>query len=116
MIISSDHSVQKASVAIKMKSFGFCVGDIIVNDTKYQATRQNILDNLRSDIILGLDFQSQHERLIFKFNSNLPVLVINTDMICALTLVDTKKALLFVNLSPGVKPIATKSRCFSECD
>ena len=37
-------------------------------------------------------------------------------MICALTLVDTKKASLFVNLSPGVKPIATKSRCFSECD
>ena len=33
-------------------------------------------------------------------------------MICALTLADTKKA----NLSPGVKPMATKSRRFSECN
>jgi len=63
--IPSSHNVQMASAAIKMKSSGFCVADITINDTIYEATRLNVLDNLCSDIILGLDFQSQHQRLVF---------------------------------------------------
>ena len=45
-IIPSNHSLQMASVAIKVKSFGFCVMSIIINNTKYEATRLNILNNL----------------------------------------------------------------------
>ena len=51
-----------------------------------------------------------------KFNGNLPELVIGNDMNFAVTIADTKKASLFANLSPGVKPIATTSPRFSECD
>ena len=103
---------------MKVKSFGFCVVDIIINDTKYKVTRLNVLDNLCSDIILGLDFQSQYAKIfqIFKFNTNLPKLVVSNDMNCALTVADTMKASLFANLVPGVKPTATNSRCFSESD
>ena len=115
-IIPSNHSVQMASVAMKVKPFGFCVVNVIINHTKYEATILNVLENLCSNIILGLDFQSQHERLIFKFNGSLPELVEGNDMNCALTVADTKKALLFANLLPEVKPVATKSRRFSECD
>ena len=64
---------------MKVKSFGFCVVDIIINDMKYKVTRLNVLDNLCSDIILGLDFQSQYAKIfqIFKFNTNLPKLVVS---------------------------------------
>ena len=76
--------MQIASVAMKVKSFGFCIVDITINDTKYEATRLNVLDNLCKDVVLGLDFWSQHERLIFKFNGNLLKLVVDNDMNCAL--------------------------------
>ena len=65
--IPSNHNVQKASAAMKMKSSGFCVVDVAINGKKHEATRLNVLDNLCSDIILGLDFQSQHHRL-FGYN------------------------------------------------
>ena len=113
-IIPSNHSVQMASAAMKMKFSGFRVADVTINDTIYAAVRLNILDNLCSDIILGLDFQSQHQRLIFEFNGNAPDLVVANELNCALAIADTKEASLFFNLASGVKPIATKSRHFNE--
>ena len=105
-----------ASAAMKIKSFGFCVVDVTINGKKYEVTRLNVLDNLCSDIILGLDFQSQHHRLIFEFNGDSPDLIVSNDSKCALDVADTKEATLFSNLTPGVKPIATKSRRFHEAD
>ena len=48
--ISSNHNVQMASAAMKMRSFGFCVVDMTINGKKYEATRLNVLDNLCSNI------------------------------------------------------------------
>ena len=105
-----------ASAAMKMRSSGFRVVDMTINGKKYEATRLNVLDNLCSDIILGLDFQCQHHRLIFEFNGDSPDLIVSNDSKCALAVADTKEATLFSNLTPGVKPIATKSRRFNEAD
>ena len=78
-----------ASAAMKMRSSGSCVVDVTINGKKYEATRLN--DNLCSDIILGLDFQSQHYRHIFEFNGDLPDLIVYNDSKCTLAVADTKK-------------------------
>lgn len=62
------HQVQMASTAMKIKSTGFCLADINIGETQYPSTRLNILENLCSDVILGLDFQSQHQHLVIHFN------------------------------------------------
>ena len=108
--------MQMASAAMKMRSFGFCVVDVTINGKKYEATRLNVLDNLCSYVILGLDFHSQHHRLIFEFNGDSSNLIVSNDSKCALAAAVTKEATLFSNLIPGVKPIATKSRPFNEAD
>ena len=100
-----------------MRSYGFYVVDVTINGKKYEATTTlNVLDNLCSDIILGLDFQSHHHKLVFEFNGDSPNLIVSNDSKCALAVAGTKEATLFSNLTHEVKPIATKSRRFNEAD
>ena len=93
-IIPPNHSAQMASAAMKIKSSGFCVADVTINDTTYAAVRLNILGNLCSDMILGLDFLSQHQRLIFELNGNALDLVVANELNCALDIADTKEDIL----------------------
>ena len=105
--------VQMASTAMKIKSTGFCLADLKIGDTAYPSTRLNILENLCSDIILGLDFQSQHQSLIIEFNGESPDLVVASDSHCLLTAAVSPEVSLFSNLSDGVRPIATRSRRYN---
>jgi len=60
----SSHQVRMTSTSVKVKSLGFCLTDIVVEGRKYALTRLNVLPTICCDIILGLDFQSQHQRVI----------------------------------------------------
>jgi len=110
-VYPSSHEVQMASPAVRVKSVCFCLVDI--KDTDYTSTRLNVLETLCSDIILGLDFLSQHQRLIFEFCGPSPDLVVPNERTCAVAAAAVEEVRLFANLSPRVKPIATKSRRFS---
>ena len=46
----------------------------------------------------------------------MPNLIVSNDSKCALVVADTKGVALFSNVTFGVKPIATNSRCFNEAD
>ena len=105
--------VQMASTAMKIKLTGFCLADLKIGDTAYPSTRLNILENLCSDIIFGLDFQSQHQSLIIEFNGESPDLVVAPDSDCQLTAAVSPEVLLFSNLSDGARPIATRSRRYN---
>ena len=100
-----------------MKSLGFCLTDIVIKGSKYAFTRLNVLPSLCCDIILGLDFQSQHQR-IFELGGNLQDMIVSQDKdkTCAVAVAETQEVSLFSNLTAGVKPIATKSRRFSHED
>ena len=116
-IYPSQCEVQMASSTMKMKSKGFCLADVTIKGVKYESTRLNTFENLCSDVILGLDFQSQHSRLVFEFGGTSPELVIQTnESSCALAAAKMEAVSLFSNLSSDVKPIATKSRRFSKED
>ena len=78
--------------------------------------RLNVLPTLCCDIILGLDFQSQHQRVIFELGGNLQDIVVSDDETCVVAIAETQEVSLFSNLTAGVKPIATESRCFSNED
>ena len=66
-IYPSERQVQMASSTTKIKSCGFCVVNVKLKDASYESVRLNVFDNLCSNIILGLDFQTQHQRLVFEF-------------------------------------------------
>jgi len=103
-----------ASISVKVKSLGFCLIDIVVKGSKYALTRLNVLPAFCCDIILGLDFQSQHQSVIFELGGNLQDIVVSHDETCAVAVAKTQEVNLFSNLTVGVKPIATKSRRFSQ--
>ena len=78
------------------------------------------MEDLCADVILGLDFQKQHEAVTIKFNGSRPSIeVSNTDTlttVCSLAKADVDYPSLFDNLENNVKPIATKSRYYSKED
>ena len=82
-IYPSESEIQMASSAVKTKSSGFCLVDVVIKDTAYESTRLNVLENLCSDVILGLDFQSQHQRLIFEFDGTSPDMIVSNKSNCA---------------------------------
>ena len=74
------------------------------------------LRNLCSDVMLGLDFEGRHQRVIFKFKEESNDLVISGKSTCAVTAASTDVVSLFSNLAPEAKPIVTKSRRFNQED
>ena len=91
-IYPSERQVQIASSTIKIKSCGFCVVNVKLKDASYESVRLNVFDNLCSDVILGLDFQTQHQRLVFEFNGDSPDLIVSPDSRCALIAASTEEA------------------------
>ena len=98
-----------ASSAIKMKSNGFCLVDLELKGNKYESTRLNAFESLSSNVILGLDFQGRHQRMIFEFNGESNDSVISGKKTCAVAAASTDAVSLFSNLAPETKPIVTKS-------
>lgn len=84
---------------------------------EYSPTKLSILKNLCSDIILGQDFQKQHENVIIEYGGQLPSLHVSNDKSrCAVTVASVLEPSLFPALPPSCKPIATQSRRFSKDD
>ena len=67
------------------------------------------MPGLCSDLISGLDFQSQHDSVRFKYGETpLPV--------CSVTTLNIEPSSPFENLTADCHPIATKSRRYSKDD
>ena len=115
-IYPSERQVQMASSTTKIKSCGFCVVNVKLKDASYEAVRLNVFDNLCNDVILSLDFQTQHRKLVFEFNGDSPDLIVSPNSSCPLTAASTEEASLFSNLSSDITPIASKSRRFNDED
>ena len=97
-MVSSSHS---------SKIEGYCYADIILKDRVYTNIKLYILSNLCTDIILGQNWQQQHESVTLCFGGAAP-LVSPT--------LHVEPPPLFQFLAPEYKPIASKSRryCMEE--
>ena len=113
-VYPSRRKVQMASLAMKMKSNGFCLVDLELKGNKYESIRLNVFENLYTDVILRLDFQGRHQRVIFEFNEESNDLVISGKSTCTVTAASTDAVSLFSNMAPKAKPIVTKSSRFNQ--
>ena len=113
-IYPSESEIEMASSTAKTKSRRFCLVNVVIKDNAYESTRPNVLKNLCSDAIWGLDFKSQHQHLDFELDGFSPDMIVSNKSNWAIAAASTEAVSLFSNPSPGTKPIATKSRRFSK--
>ncbi len=104
-------SISMAQSSLSAKTLGYCVVSLELEGKTYSNLRLSVLSCLCADLILGLDFQEQHDSISFHHGGPKPPLVV-----CGLTTLKVESPDLFANLSSDVRPIATKSRRYSHED
>lgn len=112
--ISVNPSVSQVSMATSLlstKTEGSCSVTINYQGQTYKDFRLLVMPGLCSDLILGLDFQSQHDSVTFKYGGTKPPL-----SVCSLTTLNIEPPSPFSNLTADCHPIATKSRRYSKED
>jgi len=76
----SANTVSMALTSMESTVIGRCQLTFALNKYLYKNVKVGIFENLCSDIILGHDFQKQHEKLTFQFGGFKPDLVIAPKM------------------------------------
>ena len=109
--LHSVKSISMASTKHTTKTLGHVFTNFQYNNITYEKIKLNILPELCADILLGHDFLEQHECVKIPFQGTLPTL-----SVCGLAAAKVDTPSLFANLKPNCKPIATKSRRFSQPD
>ena len=95
----------------KVQVSGLCRFDIKLFGQWYDNIALYVMKNLCVDVLLGCDFLKLHESLLFQFGGTRnQMMVLSKDDRCAVSISNVKTPSLFSNLTPGWKPIATKSR------
>ena len=89
----------------------FCTVDLELGGKQYSKIRLSILPGLCADLLLGLDFQKQHQSAIFQHGGPQPPLEV-----CGLSMLKVGPLELFANLTVDCHPIATKSWRYSHDD
>ena len=93
--------------------------DISINNHSY-IQKLSILEDVCVDLILGLDFQTQHQSVVFTYGGDGPPLEISCDdpplKICGLTEINVQPPELFANRTDDCHPIATMSCRYSKDD
>lgn len=100
-----------ASGSLKSTIIGNVNVDFEIENRKYTNVKLHIMEDLCIDIILGMDFQNQHESITLQLGGRKPPLVI-----CGLSTLKAEPPSLFNNLTSNCKPIAAKSRRYSMQD
>lgn len=100
-----------ATSALSTEVEGFCTVNLNYQGHVYKDFRLSILPELCSDLILGLDFQSQHDSVTFNYGGSKPPL-----SVCSLTTLKIDPPSPFANLTADCHPIAAKSRRYSQED
>ena len=89
-----------ASTHLSRTTHGHIFAKINYKDEQYESVKLSLLDRLVSDVILGLDFISQHEKLMIPFEGKR-----NTLQVCTLEAARVKAPRLFANLAPDCTPL-----------
>ncbi|XP_064080564.1 uncharacterized protein LOC135197423 [Macrobrachium nipponense] len=116
-IVPVGTAVSMASKSLNASSPGFVTADLVHLDQRYPCIQLRVLKDLCCDVILGYDFQKQHKSVTFQYGGNKPSLKITgAKPVCVLVTADIDEPSLFPNLPQQCKPIAVKSRRYSQDD
>eukprot|EP00794_Sanderia_malayensis_P020739 gene20739-22770_t len=107
----SSSAVSMASTALSANVTGTCRANLEYQNQKYSNLCFSVLPGLCADLILGLDFQSQHESITFQYGGSQPPL-----SVCGFSTLNMDPAEPFANLTQNCHPIASKSRRYSRDD
>ena len=110
-IQASPTAISMAQSSLSAQTLGYCIVDVVLNEKLYPKFCMLILPGLCSDILLGLDFLSQHQSVSFQHNGPKSPL---TE--CGLSVLKVESPDLLSNLTSDVHPIATKSRRYCRED
>ena len=109
---SSASKVTMASTEITMSTLGTCCTALIqYGDYDRFEVKLGVIDKLCADVILGLDILEGHESVELRFGGPKAPL-----RVCSVATAAIEPPPLFASLSPDCKPIADKSRYYSEAD
>ena len=104
-------AVSMASTALSANVTGTCTTNLEYQNQKYTNVHLSVLPGLCADLILGLDFQSQHESITFQYGGSQPPL-----SVCGFSTLNMDPAEPFANLTENCHPIVSKSRRYSRDD
>ena len=99
------------SASSSAKVSGACTTDLSYQGRKYEALRVSVPPGLCANLILGLDFQSQHESIVFHYGGSEPTL-----SVCGFSALHIEPPEPFANLTTDCHLIAIKSRQYSQED
>ena len=92
------------SVSSTVSITGTCTANLTYQGREYAGYHLSVLPGLCADLILGLDFQSQHSSVTFHYGGSEPPLAI-----CGFSMLNIDPPEPFANLAANCHPIASKS-------
>jgi len=117
-IYPPSHTVSIAVGSLKGSILGHCSTKITLNCTVHENVQLKVMRNLCCDVLLGQDFQRQHQRVVFTYDGTRPELVISSlpPETCAVTAATVECPSLFHDLTPNCRPVAVLSRQYNVHD
>ena len=113
--VSSADKSFKVDLAVKgsfAKTTGSCTTQVELLGRSYAGIEFLVMDNLLRDVILGREFLSQHKCITFNFGG--PELPLQIGTLQEVQKINQVR--LFEHMTPDCKPIAAKSRKYSNAD
>ncbi|XP_045624310.2 uncharacterized protein [Procambarus clarkii] len=111
LVCPDNGAVSIATVSFSSKFLGQCSVDLELQGETYHGVNLKVLPDLCANVISGHNFLQNYFVLEIAFEGYRPPL-----RICGLTAAKVPAPSLFSNLAPDCKPIAVKSRRYSEAD
>ena len=74
----SEVQVHMASTSLCSQILGVCFVDILINDRTYKNVALKVMKDLCADVLLGLDFQSQHQSVVLNFGGTKEPLTVSS--------------------------------------
>ena len=104
--------VTMADSSLQVKVVGYSIVNLKIADNYfYENVKLSILEKPCSEVLIGLNILQQRKSLNLHFGGPKPTL-----SICALSRLSILSPSPFANLTPDIKPTATKSRKYSSTD
>ena len=92
-----------ASLATSAKVYESCTVDFTYQGQIYKDFNRSVLPELCADLILGLDFQSQHESVVFQYGGSKPPL-----SVCGFSMLNMEPPKPFANLTSDCEKEVTR--------
>ncbi|XP_064080604.1 uncharacterized protein LOC135197465 [Macrobrachium nipponense] len=115
----TDKDVGLAQKSLHTNSPGYVNVDLTLhlNGETYPSTRLAVMKDLCSGVLLGQDFQEQHQKVTFEYGGPKPALNLSgANSYCSLAAAAVDEPSIFQHLLPNCKPIVTKSRHYCKGD